>query len=162
MRVISGFLAFLALFATPLAAQSAADNATGEARDDVEMVADEDPEMNAAIAEANRTLPQFVTRLKNPREYDQAFAIKFPLAGWEHIWVGNLKVENGHFTGTLDNDPINEDYKRGDAVKVPFADVSDWAYFDGNTMQGHRTTRVLLDRIDPAQAAQTREYFGWK
>ena len=68
-------------FCFTLAAQSAANNTVGDARDDVEMVATEDPEMNAAVAEANRTLPQFITRLLNPREYDQAFAIKFPLAG---------------------------------------------------------------------------------
>ncbi len=153
----------LLLLAAP-GALAQSSNETAALADTIEPVAVEptDPEMNAAIAEARRTLPEFLALLENPPAGAREFVIKFPLGGWEHIWVRDLVVRGDTISGRLDNIPIQEGYREGDRVNVPLSEVSDWAWrgADG-VVRGHRTTRVLLPRLDPGDAASVREYFGW-
>lgn len=140
-------------------AQSAAS--TQSERDDVSMVQQDDPAMNAAITEAQKTLPRFLAILDKPAPGTDMIGFKFPLGGWEHIWVDNVKRDGNFLTGTLANVPMQEEYQLGDAVKVPFKDVSDWAAFVDGKMQGHYTTRVLLKQVTPEEAAAVKEQFGW-
>jgi uncharacterized protein YegJ (DUF2314 family) len=142
--------------------QSQAEAIAEERAENVKEVEAADPEMNAAIAEAQRTLPDFIAIVRNPPAGITAITFKFPLGGTEHIWVSDVKIYGDTFTGRLANVPLKPEHHQGDAVRVPFKDVSDWAYLSASgVMQGHRTTRVLLGRIDPEQAKQIRTYFGW-
>ncbi len=142
-------------------AQTDTADAIGD-RSDVVETSPDDQEMNAAYAKAQETLPEFMAVLADPPPGTGSLAIKFPLAGWEHIWVSNVSYSNGVFTGTLDNVPLQEEWSLGDRVEVPMEDVSDWGYFGTDeTMHGHFTTRVLLTRIDPQTAADIRREFGW-
>lgn len=131
-------------------------------RDDVVPISQRDPEMNAAIAEAKRTLPEFLRVVDKPPPGVDSIGFKYPLGGWEHIWVTDVERRGNVLIGRLDNEPMQENYRTGQVVEVPFAQVSDWAYrgADG-VMRGHRTTRVILGRIPPAEAAQIRAAFGW-
>jgi uncharacterized protein YegJ (DUF2314 family) len=152
--------AALALTALPL---SAAPQDT-RPRDDIAplSVDQDDRAMNAARAEARRTLPGFLKLLADPPEGTGNYAIKYPLEGWEHIWVSELEIEGTAIVGKLANYPEQEGYEIGQSVRVPIAQVTDWGYRDAKgVMQGHFTTRVLLTRIDPADAAQIREDMGW-
>lgn len=58
---------------------------------------------------------------------------------------------------------MQEGHSLGERVRVPLAEVSDWSWrgADG-VMRGHHTTRVLLTRMDPAEAAELRAAFGWR
>src|SRR5687768_751952 len=113
----------------------------------------DDPVMDAAIAEAQRTLPEFLAVLADPPAGAGDFVIKFPLGGWEHIWVDDLSVEGDRISGALANAPEQEGHRLGERVSVPLTEISDWAYRapDG-LMHGHRTTRVLLPQF-PADLA---------
>jgi len=157
-------LSLASLLAAPLLAAACPSVALAQNPDadpTIEIAAD-DPVMDAAIAEAQRTLPAFLAVLAHPPAGAEGFVIKFPLGGWEHIWVDNLARDGDRITGTLANAPEQEGHRLGERVSVPLAEVSDWAYRapDG-VMQGHRTTRVLMAQL-PAEvvAAITRD-FGW-
>lgn len=126
-------------------------------------VSEQDREMNGAKAEAKRTLPGFLKLLAAPPARTRSYQIKYPLAGWEYIWVGELQLEGDAIVGTLINDPEEPGYKFGQTVRVPLKDVADWGYYNADgVMQGHYTTRVLLKRVDPAEAAEIRAALGWR
>jgi uncharacterized protein YegJ (DUF2314 family) len=150
-----------ALFAAALSAAPAL--AQNPDADPVIEVAADDPAMDAAIAEAQRTLPEFLAMLRDPPRGADGFGIKYPLGGWEHIWVDTLRLDGDAIVGRLGNHPVQEGFAIGDEVRVPLAEISDWAYFapDG-VMQGHRTTRVLLDRMPATERAQLVAVFGWE
>ncbi len=130
--------------------------------DPVELVSDENAAMNAAIAEAQATLPEWLGVLENPPEGYENIVFKYPLEGSEHIWVDNVVRDGDVLTGTLSNNPVNGAYTLGDPVRVPLSDVSDWAYFDaGGVAHGYHTVRVLFDQMDPAEVAAIKQRFGW-
>jgi uncharacterized protein YegJ (DUF2314 family) len=130
--------------------------------DKVIEISEDDKVMNAASAKARETLPEFLAVVRKVGAPRDDIVFKYPLGGWEHILVGNVAIDGEYLTGALSNIPVQTEYKMGDAVRVPMKDVSDWAYRDDKgVMQGHRTTRVLLDKMDPAEAKAIKEYFGW-
>ena len=144
---------------SPASAQAAPPHSD---RDGTTAVLDTDPEMNAAIVRAQTKLSVFLDALESPPAGTSAIVFKFPLAGWEHIWVSNVRRDGEYLTGTLNNAPIQEGWSEGDPVRVPLENVSDWGWRgrDG-VMRGHFTTRVLLDRMEPTRAARIKEIFGW-
>ena len=129
--------------------------------DRIEMVAEDDPVMNAAIAEARETLPQWLAVLENPPAGVDYVVFKFPLSGWEHIWVDNVTRNGDMLTGTLANHPMQDDWEFGDSVTVSLSEVSDWGYWTGDVATGYRTMAVIIDRVSPAEAAQLRRQLGW-
>ena len=153
----------LALLAAPLLAAAAPVLAQNPDADPTVEFAADDPAMDAAIAEAQRTLPEFLAAIADPPAGARDFAIKYPLGGWEHIWVDNLRLDGDRMSGTLANAPEQEGHRLGERVSVPLAEISDWAYRapDG-VMQGHRTTRVLLAQLPEDLAAAISEDFGWR
>ncbi len=131
-------------------------------RNDMKQVEKSDPVMNAAIADAKKTLPAFIAKLDSSNDALADATFKYPLAGWEHIWVGDVKHDGEFLTGTLANEPAEPGHKMGESVRVSLKDVSDWAYRDEKgVMQGHYTTRVLLPQLDAEEATGIKESFGW-
>lgn len=121
-----------------------------------------DARMNAAKAEAQASIDEWLAVLAAPQGYGD-IAFKFPLEGWEHIWVGNVTREGDMVLGTLSNAPHSEGWAYGDFVSVPISKVSDWAYSDQRgVMHGHRTTRVMFDQLDPSLVAEIKLSFGWE
>ncbi|MEM7667320.1 MAG: DUF2314 domain-containing protein [Pseudomonadota bacterium] len=150
----------LALTATPFAPTFAQD--ASEPDPIVELPA-EDVAMNAAKDEARATLAQWLAVLDNPPLGAREIGFKFPLEGWEHIWVANVRREGDFLEGQLANAPHSEGHAYGDWVRVPLSDVSDWAYRDmDGVMQGHRTTRVLFSELPPETVAEIKAAFGWE
>ncbi|MEJ5976738.1 DUF2314 domain-containing protein [Novosphingobium sp. PS1R-30] len=151
-------LALAALLSTPPAAAAeprAEPDATVDVRTD-------DRRMNAAKAKARRTLPSFLAVLAAPPAGARDLSFKYPLEGWEHIWVEQVVRRGESLTGRLANNPQARGYRLGQRVTVPLSAVSDWAYRDGaGVMQGHFTTRALLSQLAPDEARQIREAFGW-
>lgn len=149
----------LALATTPLAPTNAQD--ASEPDPIVELPA-EDAAMNAAKEDARATLDQWLDVLADPPEGYSEILFKFPLDGWEHIWVGNVARDGDTLTGNLANAPHSEGYAYGDAVRVPIDDVSDWTYRDDTGfVHGHRTTRVIFAQLPPEEVEEIKRYFGW-
>ncbi|MCP5395181.1 MAG: DUF2314 domain-containing protein [Sphingomonadaceae bacterium] len=152
----------LAWPALQLAAQDN-NNTPGREHDPITMVEAQDPEMNAAIAQAQATLPEWLALLADPPEGSGGFAFKFPLEGFEHIWVGGVTRNGDVLSGRLANVPMLEGWQQGDRVEVPLSEVSDWAWWDADgKAHGYRTVAVLMQRMPPAQAEQLRRGFGWE
>ena len=151
------------LTATPVAAARDDRAELLADRDDMATVEAGDARMNAAISEARAALPDFLTAYRTG-QFDRAtFVIKYPLGGWEHIWVEIDAIENDIVVGRLSNVPAQPEYQQGQAVRVPLTDVSDWAYRDkAGVMVGHRTTRVILPQLDSETRRSVEEFLGWK
>ena len=131
-------------------------------REDMVTVEASDARMNAAIAEAKATLPDFLAAYRSGRFDKASFVIKYPLGGWEHIWVEIASIDKDGVNGRLSNVPAQPEFKLGQAVYVPLTDVSDWAYRDEKgVMVGHRTTRVILPQMDADMRRSVEEFLGW-
>lgn len=154
-------MAFGAALASPAWAQKAEAE---RAPDPIVQFSDQDAAMNAAIADARRSYPQFLTQFNAapPREASQSYMLKLglptPDGGHEHIWVSNLRRERGQLVGDLANEPAGLPGRHlGSRVEVDDALVSDWAIITNDGMYGSFTTRVMLPFIDPSEAASLRE-----
>jgi uncharacterized protein YegJ (DUF2314 family) len=162
--VALGLLAPGALLAqSKTGAASAAPTTPDPGEDQVVNVRRDDPAMVAAIAEARRTLPEFLRMLATPDPLISNVVFKYPLDGKEHIWVDHVARDGDYLTGRLANEPVLAGYAYQQDVRVKLSDVSDWAYRDAaGIMQGHRTTRAMLGRIDPALAKDILADFRWE
>jgi uncharacterized protein YegJ (DUF2314 family) len=114
----------------------------------VKQVSAEDPEMQKAIATAQRTFPDFKLKLAKATP-DDFCSVKVRLEGtdgtYEHIWLEDVKAEGGRIKGVLANDPVHLSQKIGDPVDVPESQLSDWAVFDkdGKVVAGGYSINLL-------------------
>jgi uncharacterized protein YegJ (DUF2314 family) len=145
-RVVPGGLGFLgaALMAvSPVAAQ-------------VIDFRSSDREMNHAIAEARRTLPDFVALYRAGRGERHAVKVAIPYdRGREHVWMNLTAIEGDVFIGKIANDPVHlGTMNRGDSYRAGSAMVSDWNYRSGGQMHGSYTTRVAIKKLTPTQVRE--------
>jgi len=109
----------------------------------------EDPEMLAAVAEARRRWPEFVTAFTK-RQPGQNFAVKAPITRHGHtefIWISVERLDAEQIHGCLDNDPVDlGQLKSGDHVSVPVKDLNDWVFNQGDQVTGLFTTKILLKK----------------
>ena len=112
-------------------------------------IADDDPELEAAVAEARRRWPEFVAAF-NTRQPDHHFAVKAPVTrkdNTEFIWLTVDRLDDTTIHGRLDNDPVNlGQLKHGDSVSVPVSDLNDWVYARGEDINGMFTSKILLKK----------------
>lgn len=117
----------------------------------VVQVANDDPRMIAAVAEARRRWPEFVAAFK-ARQPGGNYAVKAPITregNTEFIWLEVIGLEPDYVHGKLANDPIDlGGLKLGDQVEVPVADLNDWTYAHdaaAGEMAGLFTVKVLTE-----------------
>ncbi|GAB5445564.1 DUF2314 domain-containing protein [Gymnodinialimonas sp.] len=141
-------LAVVALLTGPSLAETApapspSDGLTPFAADDIGM--------NAAIAEAQRTLPLFLSHVVRADGLFTHGLLKvafqtFPVdVGAEAIWVTPIRRRpDGWFEGRLDNHPVYlGDWQLGDLVEFPADDIRDWLLDGPDGLLGNFTTRVI-------------------
>ncbi len=131
------------------------------ADDPVAMVPDSDREMQAAIAEARRTLPSFWSLYESDRQVRSSARLKvgFPTPGdgREHMWLHDIRRADGVITGVLENIPeAPMTVRKGDTVTIDAAEISDWGYERAGRLHGNFTTRALLKYLQPELADQLR------
>ena len=163
LLLVAGLLAPATLAAQGSSRANRAAEIGGRDQGEVVYIRDDDPAMLAAIAEAQRTLPEFLAVLAKPDPLITNVVFKYPLAGKEHIWVDDVARDGDYLTGRLANDPVLRGFSYQQEVRVKLSDVSDWAYRNpAGIMQGHRTTRVLMQTAPAAMRKSLMEDFGWK
>jgi uncharacterized protein YegJ (DUF2314 family) len=126
-----------------------------------------DRAMNKAVEDARSKLPYFLERFAAPAANESDFMLKvaFPVPapgdGVEHMWVINpQKVAEG-FSAELNNEPYYiKNLKVGQVVTFPEDQISDWGFSREGKLIGYYTTRVSLDDMEPAQAADMRALLG--
>ena len=152
--------ALLLAFPTACSAQVEPNAVEG---DEIVEVLDNDPQMYAAMDEAQRTLPRFLAILADPPPGSENFVFKYPLEGWEHIWVDITSRDGDYLVGTLGNNPHAPGHAIGEEVRVPLSDVSDWGYVNKDGVaQGYFTLKVMFDHMPPEQVAQIKRDYGWE
>jgi uncharacterized protein YegJ (DUF2314 family) len=120
----------------------------------------DDPELNAAIEEAQRRLPEFRRALDEdarrliPALNGALVKARFenPVTGaLEHMWLEDVGFEGDRIVGTLASEPDNiPELSNGQWVSVSPEDISDWVYRQGDRTVGGFTVRVMQRRgLDP-------------
>jgi uncharacterized protein YegJ (DUF2314 family) len=132
----------LVLVATPALAQ-----------DPVTNFAAADATMNAAMAEAQRTLPMFLGNALNGEGIGRdgtGVKVGLPVAsgedGQEHIWVTPFRLlPDGSLSGYLANEPVDLGALRiGDRVDFTRDQISDWSVVNQQgKLFGNYTSRVM-------------------
>jgi len=155
--------AFLAAVAFAFAMTATTGPVAAQQSDPVVEYSDADVEMTAARDAARASYPQFMAAFRASSRAEQAnnFLVKVGLdrsvGGLEHIWVDSLRLEGDTLVGALANEPqYLPGLHRGSPVTIDTARISDWAWVGPEGMYGNFTTRVMLDDIEPATAAQLR------
>ena len=121
-----------------------------------------DARMNEASAEARATSAKWLAVVENPPVGATNITFKFPLEGYEHIWVLDVARDGDYVTGRLANNPHAEGWSYGDPVRVALSDISDWGYVDAvGKAHGYYTVRVMLDYMSDEQAAEVRRQYGF-
>jgi uncharacterized protein YegJ (DUF2314 family) len=111
--------------------------------------------MQAAIAEARRTVPDFATRVLTPAPGQTYAAVKVALRegeAVEHVWISDLAFDGESFRGRLGNTPVDlRRWSIGDTVRVSRDSVSDWMLVDADTVYGGYSVHVLRARMSPTE-----------
>jgi uncharacterized protein YegJ (DUF2314 family) len=130
-------------------------------RDKVVGVAEDDPEMTAAISEARATLPKFWQIFEKRERGETDFALKVRITdkkGVEHFWVIDIERRDGKTMGTINNDPDTvASVKLGDRLEIPEGDISDWLYRRDGKMVGNRTLKALFKQMPPAEVERLKK-----
>ena len=117
------------------AEQPAEQPAEAPARVHVVGVRRDDPHVLAAATEARRNLREFESAF-SARKPGHTFAVKVPFShtgGREFMWVAVRSIADGAVEGRLASEPVEvTELRRGDAVRVMLADVSDWLHRDAD------------------------------
>jgi uncharacterized protein YegJ (DUF2314 family) len=129
------------------------------------MIADDDAEMEAAIAHARSTLDEFLAVLANPPKGASGFKIKVELSdntGTEHFWVEPFAQTETGFEGTLANEPeIISGVKLGQKISFSRSQVSDWGYVLNGRQVGSFTVCVMMKHVSVDEVAFYRTNYGF-
>jgi len=118
-------------------------------------VSGDDPELQAAVAEARDHWPEFVAAFESrDLSADDHYSVKAPFGNDDNVefmWVEVTAIENDTIFGTLGNDPANiPSLACGDRVQVPVAKLSDWIILVDGEMTGGFSLKVINKRAGEA------------
>ena len=129
-----------------------------------------DPEMRAAIKQAQDTFPQFVSEIE--KEYRRAIpALQLILVKayftdddkpdqGEHMWVDNVQLKGDQITGRLSSSPQSvKSVKRGQKVSFPVSRLSDWLYVADGKAHGAFTVRLLRSRMSASEREEHDRHY---
>lgn len=121
---------------------------------------DADPEMAAAIARAQATLPQFWQVYENHEHSESNFTLIVRIADKgrvEHFTVTHFAQRDGKTMVTIDNTPkIVTNVKSGDEIEIPPLDITDWSYMYNGKYVGMQRLRVYLKDMPPAEVERIK------
>ena len=124
----------------------------------VVQIDEDDPRMAAAVTEAKKRLPEFISAFSKAKDGYQ-FSVKAPFSDpasaeeSEFMWVHICRVDFDAVHGTLLNDPeFVKSFKYDDVVRVPMEQIVDWVYTDGEKSVGDFTARVLDEAARAARS----------
>jgi uncharacterized protein YegJ (DUF2314 family) len=130
-------------------------------RDKVAGIGDDDPEMAAAIAKAQGTLPQF-WQVFDKREHGESnfvLVVRITDKGRiEHFHTTDFERRDGKTRVTINRDPkIVMSVKSGDRIEIPEADITDWNYMRDGKYVGMATFKARFKRMPAEQVEQAKK-----
>jgi len=142
----------------PAGSVSAAAAKLEAPEESVVQIDEDDPRMAAAVTEARKRLPEFISAFSKAKDGYQ-FSVKAPFADpgkaeeSEFMWLHVCRVDFDAVHGTLLNDPeFVKSFKYDDVVRVPMEQIVDWVYTDGEKSVGDFTARVLDEAAKAARS----------
>jgi len=130
---------------------------TGCSKRDKGYVEDSDPEMAAAIAKAQATLPQFwqVFDQRAGGESNFVLVVRITDKGRiEHFHTTDFERRDGKTMVTIKHDPkIVSSVKLGDRIEIPAADITDWNYMRDGKYVGMFTMKPRFKYM-PAEVVE--------
>jgi uncharacterized protein YegJ (DUF2314 family) len=126
----------------------------------------ENKDMNAAIAEAIKTYPEFERIVANPGASETDFSVKMHFeydGGNEHMWLNDLHFKNGRLYGILDSEPMYiENLQPGDTLPINKGSVSDWFYAKNGKLIGGYTIRVVYNNLGEEDKIEFEKSFPFE
>jgi uncharacterized protein YegJ (DUF2314 family) len=133
-------------------------------RDELAIIASDDPLMAAAMRKARATLAEFLALAGNPGPTMEGFAVKVAIregCDAEYFWIHPFAHQAGRFSGHLSNTPRSlQTVKGGDKVTFSEHEIVDWTYMDGGKMKGNYTARALLKKASWQEQEDFTKRFG--
>jgi uncharacterized protein YegJ (DUF2314 family) len=128
---------------------------TACAKRDKGYVEDSDPEMVAAIAKAQQTLPEF-WQVFDKREHGESnfvLVVRITDQGRiEHFHTTDFERRDGKSVVTISNKPnIVASVKLGDRIEIPEADITDWRYMRDGKYVGMFTLKPRFKHMPADQ-----------
>ena len=118
---------------------------SGCAHRDKGYVEDTDPEMAAAIAKAQETLPQFWQTFDQRAHGESNFVLAVRITDKgriEHFHTTDFERRDGKTVVTISHAPkIVASVKLGDRIEIPAMDITDWSYMRDGKYAGLRTMK---------------------
>ena len=131
------------------------------ASDETVYVEETDPVMNAAIAAARASLPEFWVHFAAPGEGEGDFNLKVAISEGgqtEHFWCDEIVGDWNGASCVIANDAeIVQSVGLGDRILVDAASISDWMYLVDGKIRGARTLLAMLPHLSPEEAAAYEE-----
>jgi uncharacterized protein YegJ (DUF2314 family) len=165
MRRIGYAVLLGAAAAVGLATAPTAQTVTEKAeRDEVAIVAKDDPVMAEAMRRARATLPDFLALAAAPKPGMRLFAVKVAIHegnNAEYFWIDPFTNSDGKFSGRINNRPDTvHTVKLGQIITFRQSEIVDWMYMDGDTMKGNYTACALLKSAPRDEVAEFKKRFG--
>lgn len=112
----------------------------------------EDLRMVEAISQAQKTLPEVLSKTSELKDYNLELQVKVAIpvgdGSREHMWLRNVKHTSGYIIGKIDNQPVEALYiDFGQTYTAEFSDVSDWVVVKNGMIYGGYMLRVSLSRM---------------
>jgi uncharacterized protein YegJ (DUF2314 family) len=153
---VKGLLVSVAAAAAVLSGSAVAQTEPARNGDALVYAKGTDAEVNAAIQRARDTLPVFWRKFEQRGSKGFTLKVAMPTrhGSLEHIWVDSIERRDGTIRAKLADDPDDiAGAKLGSPVVVDPGRISDWGYLVDGKLYGHFTTRVLVKRMAPGEAA---------
>lgn len=112
-------------------------------------VAENDPRLLAATAEARRRWPEFAAAFAAPAPNQGDFMVKAKFTDGvhvEHQWAEVTQLNADTVTGILDKTPLEvTGLHCGDTVTIALGDIEDWLYLENDVPVGGFSVKVLRE-----------------
>jgi len=125
-----------------------------------------DTAIKDAIKEAKKGVTDFykLFEKQDPKNYNYSVKMAFnDFKKTEHIWLDNLKYENGTLYGFVANSPKHVPHiKSGDKIPIEGDKIVDWMYLRNDYLQGGYTIKAIRKNMSPEQKKAFDTKVGFK
>jgi uncharacterized protein YegJ (DUF2314 family) len=118
---------------------------------------EQDPRMEFAINEAQRTHEEFFDAFTSPKENQNSFLLKvlFESEGEvEHIWVADIDASVFPLEGTVANETSLNGVEFMQRISFHPSKITDWMYLENGYLIGGFTTQVIRSSLSAEERAE--------
>jgi uncharacterized protein YegJ (DUF2314 family) len=141
-------------------------SSAGAVEDQTVLVERADPEVQAAIQQAQASLDDFLALKDNPPKGASGFKLKVVIHDGDRqevMWVTPFTQTDTGFVGILNDQPeYVTNVRNGQKLTFTRADVADWGYRLDGKQKGSFTVCVIFKHMPPAEVQKYRDDYGFE